>query len=496
MKDEEFILFQDFLEKKSGLHFDQSKMESLKASLLQRMQVNQLDNFEHYYRFLAFHPEGEKELRNLLSLITINETSFFRQKEQFIVLEEKVLPELIREKEKRDAHLKGIFSLDIWSAGCASGEEPYTIALILKEKFSELQNWNINILGTDIDQETLEQAKKGIYGRNSLRSTEPEYRKKYFTKIENRYLLKEEIKKMVSFAYHNLAGESYPSPQLAGGAHHSGAHHSGTYRKWDIIFCRNVLIYFKPEKIENILDHFYRHIQDNGCLFLGYAESIGRFSQFTLIQRDNTFYYQKEVSKEVLTSEVTVSKDDSFTQQIPSPIVSSKASGEKSGGKTRVSVVKLPKEGDSLEVKTEKLYQEILQLLDREEYDFALKKIDELMKMDKFLPEGYYLRGVIEDKLNHSEEAIAEFKRTIYLDKNFLMAHFNLAEIYVRMGRKKDALRKYNNALSILEDREIEDPIPFSGGFGKKVLINLCERYIQRLNPNKEKEKIPGIAPG
>lgn len=491
MEEEIFVLFQDFLEKKSGLHFDQSKMESLKASLLQRMQVNQLDNFEHYYRFLAFHPEGEKELRNLLSLITVNETSFFRQKEQFIVLEEKVLPELIREKEKRDAHLKGNFSLDIWSAGCASGEEPYTIALILKEKFSELQNWDINILGTDIDQETLEQAKKGIYGRNSLRSTEPEYRKKYFTKIENRYLLKEEIKKMVSFAYHNFAGESYPSPQLAG-----GAHHSGTYRKWDIIFCRNVLIYFKPEKIENILDHFYRHIQDNGYLFLGYAESIGRFSQFTLIQRDNTFYYQKKVSKEVLTSEVTVSKDVPLTQQIPSPVVSLKVSGEKSEGKTRVSVVKLPKEGDYLEVKTEKLYQEILQLLDREEYDFALKKIDELMKMDKLSPEVYYLRGVVEGKLNHSEEAIAEFKRTIYLDKGFLMAHFNLGEIYAQVGKKKNALREYKNVFRILEDREIEDPIPFSGGFSKKVLINLCERYIQRLNPNKEKEKITGIAPG
>lgn len=296
---------------------------------------------------------------------------------------------------------------------------------------------------------------------------------------------------MVSFAYHNLAGEIYPSPQLAG-----GAHHSGTYHKWDIIFCRNVLIYFKPEKIENILDHFYRHIQDTGYLFLGYAESIGRFSQFTLIQKDNTFYYQKKVSKEVLASKVTVSKGVPLIQQIPSPAVSPKVSREKSEEKSSVSVVKLPKEGDYLEVKTEKLYQEILQLLDREEYDFALKKIDELLKMDKFLPEGYYLRGVVESKLNHSEEAIAEFKRTIYLDKDFLMAHFNLAEIYVRMGRKKDALREYNNVLSILEDGKIEDPIPFSGGFGKKALINLCERYSQRLNPNKEKEKIPGIARG
>lgn len=190
MEEEIFVLFQDFLEKKSGLNFDQSKMESLKASLLQRMQINQLDNFERYYRFLAFHPEGEKELRNLLSLITVNETSFFRQKEQFAVFEEEVLPSLINEKRKR-----GFSSLDIWSAGCASGEEPYTIALILKEEFSELQNWDINILGTDVSRETLRKAKEGIYGRNSLRSTEPEYRKKYFTKIENQYLLKEEIKK-------------------------------------------------------------------------------------------------------------------------------------------------------------------------------------------------------------------------------------------------------------------------------------------------------------
>jgi len=459
MRSEEFTLFQEFLEEKTGLHFDHSKMESLKASILQRMQINQLENFEQYYRFLTYHPEGKKELRALLSLITINETSFFRQKEQFSVLEEEILPQLIRKKEQ-----KGNFFLDIWSAGCASGEEPYTVALILKEFFPYLKNWEIEILGTDVDMESLKQAKKGIYRKNSLRFTEPKYQKKYFTEVDVYYYLNEEIKKMVNFVYHNLAEESYPS---------------SPHGKWDIIFCRNVLIYFKPEKIEKIFDHFYRHLNDNGYLLLGYAESIGRFSQFAVIHRGNTFYYEKEVGKGVITpKEVVTSKQTHLSrvaQEIIPPVLSLQVSKEEPRKKVITEVVSLREE------EVGEFYQEIFHLLDGGQFALALEKINKLLVRDKLLPQVYYLRGFIKDKLNHLEEAIIEFKRAIYLDKNFLMAHFNLAEVYAREGKKKDALREYKNVLRCLENGNIEEPIPFSGGFSKKALAETCQRNIERL---------------
>ncbi|HCJ66785.1 MAG TPA: hypothetical protein DHV62_05520, partial [Elusimicrobia bacterium] len=409
MKEEEFVLFQDFLEKKSGLHFDQSKKESLKTSLLQRMQVNQLDDFEQYYRFLAFHPEGGKELRSLLSLITINESSFFRQKEQFNVIKEEILPSLISEKEK-----KGIFSLNIWSAGCASGEEPYSIALLLKESFPQVENWEIQILGTDIDQETLERAKKGIYSKNSLRFTERIYLKKYFDKVGNYYSLNEKIKKMVKFVYHNLAEESYPSSAEG---------------KWDIIMCRNVLIYFRPEKIERILDHFYHHLNDNGYLFLGYAEAIGRFSHFSVIHRGDTFYYKKgtSTSENLITSLGIIPSVETSPSKV-TPIITLKKPTEK----IRPRMVTPQKVSTSHEVavsdenKSENFYGEILKLFDRGEFGFALKKVEQIFGTDSFLTQAHYLRGLVYSQLDRTEEAITEFKRTIYLDKNFLMAYFKL----------------------------------------------------------------------
>lgn len=484
MKDEEFDLFQDFLEKKSGLHFDYSKLESLKVSLLERMQSQNLLNFVDYYRFLADHPEGKKELRALLSLITVNETSFFRQPEQFEVLRKEILPELISEKGKR-----GDLTLSIWSAGCSSGEEPYSIALLLREVFPEVLSWNLEILGTDIDEEALSEAEQGIYSRRHVRYIDQEtmgkYRGllpkllKYFDKKDKKYRLEDEIKKMVNFVYHNLAEERYLSPQSASGAHHN----------WDIIFCRNVLIYFKPEKIEKIFDHFYRHLNEPGYLFLGYAESIGRFSNFSVVHTGDTFYYKKEttIPGSLLTSpEVTTFRGaipsetlpiilKKPTERIPSPeVVSQRVFSPKKVTPSREVIT-------SREDRFEKLYQEIVKFFDRGEFKLALEKINELFSTNKILPQLYYLSGIIQDRLNASEKAIVEFKRVIYLDNNFPMAHFHLAEIYLRTGKKKDALREYKNVLRALENGNIEEPIPFSGGFSKKALAETCERNIDRL---------------
>lgn len=158
---EEFELFQKFIEENSGIYLDESKNESLRVSLLTRVMDKGFNNYKEYYRFLVYHPQGETEFFELLNLITINETSFFRNIPQFVALKEYVLPEIIRRKRNNK-------TIRIWSAGCSSGEEPYSIAMAILNVLESLQGWNLEILGTDVCKEALDLAEKGVYGKKSV----------------------------------------------------------------------------------------------------------------------------------------------------------------------------------------------------------------------------------------------------------------------------------------------------------------------------------------
>src|SRR5512136_2602108 len=196
----DFTLFQGLLIETSGLFFEESRSQSLHLALWQRLKHRGYDSYREYYNLLKFHPEGRLEIRELLDLITIGETYFFRNKAQFDVLMKFVLPEIMQRKIN-----SGEKWLRVWSAGCSGGDETYSIAMAMMEVVPSYQNWHISILGTDINRNVLARAKEAIYGEKHIGHLQKEYLTKYFNVRGTTYILNTNVRELAGFEYHNLA---------------------------------------------------------------------------------------------------------------------------------------------------------------------------------------------------------------------------------------------------------------------------------------------------
>lgn len=248
-EDFDFLRLERKILKERGFALDQYNRGYIQRRIAVRMRARNVDTYAEYTRFLDIDPE---EYNRLFDVFTINVTQFFRDPSVFEAVRNQVFPTLLQEKkEKRDNTIR------IWSVGCASGEEPYTIAILLKEVFrEEIRKYLISIYATDIDRECLLKTKEGIYSKESVVDLKKEYLNKYFTPLPNeRYKLSDEIKNMVTFKYHNLLNDPF-------------------FQALDVLFCRNVLFYFTREAREQILESFYRSLDTHGFLIIGKSELL------------------------------------------------------------------------------------------------------------------------------------------------------------------------------------------------------------------------------
>jgi chemotaxis protein methyltransferase CheR len=274
LSDDVFRLIRDIIKDYCGLYFDDGSKYLLEKRLARRIRSLHLDDFRDYYRFIRYDKNSEEELAAIIDLLTVNETYFFREQNQLKAFSEEILEEL---KEKnRDRR-----SLRIWSAGCSTGEEPYTIAMLIQET-GNFAGWDIEIYGSDINQRVLQAARKGIYRRNSFRTAETRYIDRYFTQEDCSYRIADGVKRYVNFSYLNLL-DSFRTRFLG---------------KMDVILCRNVLIYFDGPSRKKVIENFYDRLVDGGYLLLGHAESLINISTaFTLKHFKNDMVYQKLPSK-------------------------------------------------------------------------------------------------------------------------------------------------------------------------------------------------------
>jgi chemotaxis protein methyltransferase CheR len=246
-----------------------------------------MDSFYSYYRLLISQ-EGKQELSRLLENLTVNETSFFRNKAQLELFHKHILDEMLRAKQARGDHF-----LRIWSAGCSTGQEPYTIAMMVADSlaYHHLRNptsvpttwpkplipppWRVELLASDINYQVLRAGQEGIYAEHHMNSVDYNYRLRYFDKVGERYAIKKALKEVIHFDFHNLKTEFLP-------------------RRNDVIFCRNVMMYFDQPEQKRLLEKFARCLNPGGYLLVGHAESLlGLTDQFTMIYRDNGTAYQK-----------------------------------------------------------------------------------------------------------------------------------------------------------------------------------------------------------
>jgi chemotaxis protein methyltransferase CheR len=274
---EDSMLFQELLIEVSGLRFEESRNQSLHLALWQRLQHRGYDSYQEYYNLLKFHPEGRLEIRELLDLITIGETYFFRNKAQFNVLMRFVLPEIIKRKVE-----SGDRCIRAWSAGCSRGDEAYSVAIAIMEVLPSYSEWNISILGTDINRNGLACSEEAIYVQKDIGHLEKEYLDKYFNIRGSTYLLKEDVKSLVRFEYHNLAKDPFV--------------HEGI-QNVDIIFCRNVIIYFDAQTTQRVIENFHNCLAEDGYLFLGHTETLWQITnKFERVEFPQTFIYKKTLN--------------------------------------------------------------------------------------------------------------------------------------------------------------------------------------------------------
>lgn len=256
-----------------GIYFQDNKKYLLESRLQKRIKHLNIDAFEKYLQFLKTSPKREEEKKQLYEAITINETYFFRNQPQLDALVASIIPEIFESKPGAFQKIK------IWSAAASSGEEAYSIAMMLNEMIlPKYPNLKVEIIGTDINYAVIETAKSGIFKEYSIRNTPPIYLKKYFSKVDNTYVIDPKIKNMVSFKVLNLYDDA--CMRLMG--------------KSDVVYCANVLIYFDLESKIKVVNNLYNNLNPNGYLFIGYSETLHGISKaFKLVSFPKTIGYKK-----------------------------------------------------------------------------------------------------------------------------------------------------------------------------------------------------------
>lgn len=276
MKDEEFRLLRDFVYQYCGLHFTEETKYLLEKRLGKRLQHHRLKTFKDYYYLLRYSPQKDQELKEVIDALTTNETYFFREDFQLRTFSEEILPELRVRKEREGSNRK----LRIWSAGCSTGEEPYTIAMLLLKQ-PEFVDWQIDIIGTDISHRVLQAARKGVYGPSAFRATDSADQRRYFSEVDGKHRISDEVRKLVTISHLNL----FDTARVA------------LLGKMDVIFCRNVIIYFDLPAKKRVVDSFHQRLRPEGFLLLGHSESLMNISNaFVLRHYAHDMVYQRPLA--------------------------------------------------------------------------------------------------------------------------------------------------------------------------------------------------------
>jgi len=259
IKDTEFQQMRDFIYAQSGIYIPDNRKYLLENRLSNRVKILNLKDYGEYLHYLKYDNGRRQELARLFEVITTNETSFFRNPPQLSVFQNVVLPGILEKLRKA-----GNRSLHLWSAGCSTGEEPYTLAIIIHEVLkSEIASWKIRITANDLSEAVLRSARQGIYSEYALRTTPRDLVSKYFSEEAGRFRVDQNLKSMITFGQLNLndRGQIKMIPRS------------------EIIFCRNVIIYFDDAMKKRVINSFYDNLVPGGVLFIGHSESLHHVSR-------------------------------------------------------------------------------------------------------------------------------------------------------------------------------------------------------------------------
>ncbi len=492
-----------FVKDNMGLNFEKKAWKELEAGAVKASDELGFNSTEEYLNKLLVQPNNKEYVETLAAYLTIGETYFFRENQTYHALEEKIIPDILKKRRGKDQRLR------IWSAGCCSGEEPYSIAMMLNKMIPDLENWKITILGTDINPHFLKRAEKGVYTQWSFRTISPVFKEKYFYQDEkNKYHISGDVKGMVDFSPVNLAVDHFPSL-------------NNNTNAMDIIFCRNVLMYFEESQRNKVINKFYASLVDGGYLIVGNAElSHFIYNRFRPVNFPGTMFYQKSSDWEASDRPINLKTGiESFDNHVKEDLF------ERPKFHFKVEEIKEEKKesnetnarGEELTIKINYLdeaerlykagrYEDAFQILiglsseyrENEETDILIARIEanrgnlknaieycrKAINKNKLEASYYYLTATILQEMGEPEEAMASLKRALFLNGSFVLAHIALGNLSAANGKKRESLKHYDNALKLLKDYNYDEQVPESDGMTAGRLVDIVNTSKNRISLN------------
>jgi chemotaxis protein methyltransferase CheR len=451
----------DFLEAQMGLHFPKERWRDLERGIAAASRESGYAQAEAYIHWLLSAPLTRIQIEGLASHLTVGETYFFREKRSLDILEQQILPELLRARRDTEMHLR------IWSAGCCSGEEPYSIAMLLDRLIPDFEKWNLTILATDINPRFLRKAVRGVYGAWSFRDTPARTRERYFTRRQDgRFEIQPRIRRMVTFSYLNLTEDAYPSL-----ANNTNA--------MDVILCRNVLMYFSPEWARKVVGKLHRSLVEGGWLITSPTETSNvQFSAFTAVEFPGVFLYRRMAAGGPRTVAVMHSvpwyDEEAAASHAPVPAAPREPAAFSAGRSVFVpeglheaadELATEPGDADShASDERETPRRKARVCADEGRLAEAVEWCEKAIAADKLNPAHYYLLAAICQERGQRETAERSLGRALYLEPDFVLAHFALGNLCLSSGRQRDARRHFDNALTLLRTCPPDALLPEADG--------------------------------
>ena len=477
-----FAAVRDLIEERCGLRFDDSQRGSLSASVSARMEELGLVSEEEYLDRLrgAVPSLVETELRNLLNLVTVTETCFFRDTSQFRLFRNHIVPALMAERSSNGHRSKRI---RIWSAGCSSGEEAYSIAITLDDMgvYHTHPDWTIEIIGTDLNTDALERAGRGVYHPRAVRNVEGRLLDEYFVEDGKNFALKDAIKRRVSFEFGNLTRTRMPStgPQ-------------------DLVFCKNVAIYFSEDVTRKLIDGIRDTLAPGGYLLMGHAESLWQVSEdFSLVEYERAFAYRKNqpsVTLPVTSKPVVPKSAPGFSRPAQARKADTASSSTVNADSQYDSCLAAFRAGDwdGAESALIRLAQTCptfvpaLLLLGglyahRGRLDEAVEKAEAVLEVSALEARAHLLLGMIAARRQCPGDALQSLRRALYLDNSLALGHFWLGNLYRERGDVARACQEYENVVRDWERHTLRLTEEFASDLSAEQLVGFCSDTLERL---------------
>jgi chemotaxis protein methyltransferase CheR len=432
----EYAELHALIEQRTGVLLNDNRRTDINRAAGQMIETMHLQGMHNLIALLNTHDTAHAVWQALVAPIVVGETYFFRNQAHFNALRTQVFPALIQARRGTSSK-----QLRVWSAGCATGEEPYSLAILLREIIPDIDAWYITILATDINAESLQRARRGRYGKSAFRNETPaRTRDEWFTAKDDGYELDPTIKRMVVFAPLNLVQDEYPS--LATSTLHM-----------DLIICRNVTIYFDPETTRQVIERFHCALVDDGWLIVGHSEPLATlYKGFVPRNFENAVFYQKQTlaaAQPEMQPLGRLSPPRETDTLSPSPRPAPRPATQ-------------PHPPPPRPVQTQQAWQRAKEAADREQWDEAHRWLTEADTVGVLLPQVHYLRALVYMQTSNTDAAVSSMRQAVAALPSFALAHYWLGELYEMRGNHAAAVRHWQSSQRAIQGLPSDQLLQFA----------------------------------